>query len=141
MKSIRPLLVLVAGLSLALGACGGKSDAGAKAGGKLPDDFAKVFPLPSGTVVTHMAGAPMAKTFEATFSAPGSADDIKGFYSRELDSGGWSLNASTVSATPWMDNGSVYSSTARGHGYFVTMTIDKGDGPRTSFKAMVGIGH
>jgi hypothetical protein len=141
MKSNRFLSIVLPILVLVAFGCGGKTDAGAKAGGKLPDDFASVFPLPSGTVVTHMAGAPMAKTFEATFSAPGSADDIKDFYTRELSSGGWSLNPSTVSATAWMDNSRVYSSTARGHGYFVTVTIDKGNGPKTHFKATVGIGR
>ncbi len=138
MKSNRSVVLLAMVMALTLGACFGKDD-GAKAGGKLPDDFASVFPLPANATVTKMAGAPMAKTFEASFSAPGTAVEIRDFYTRKLDADGWSMNASTVSETPWMDNGPVYSSTARGHGYFVTVTIDKGDGPKTSFKAMVGI--
>ncbi len=133
-----PVLLSVLVASLPLAGCGGKSSG--DGGPSLPADFARVFPVPPGARVTRLTGAPVAKTFEADFEASEDADAVRDFYTGALARDGWSLNASTVAQGAWMDNGSVYSATASGNGYFVTVTVDQGSGPAT-FKVVVGPGR
>ncbi len=132
-------LVLAAAI-LGCGGKGGDKNQGA-ASPKLPEDFAKVFPLPEGTSVTHLTGSIQGKTYEAQFSAGGLLPrDVRDFYSRALTQDGWELNPSTASETPWADSGTTIFASAHGNGYFVTVTIRK-QGPPTPYKVMVGIGR